>query len=202
MHPRVRALVFALVSALVCALFLPLLVAWWVPAAAAAASDADPTGVWPLVPEPDVVRPFEPPPAPWVAGHRGVDLAGHPGQVVHSALGGTVGFVGSIGGKPVVTVIHGARRTTYEPVVATVERGQEVAAGDPLGRLVVTDSHCFPATCLHWGLIRGEDYLDPLSLVFSGPVRLLPLWRDEPVTARLPWTSPLDRWPRPLDWLG
>jgi hypothetical protein len=166
----------------------------------------EPRGVWPLDPEPDVVRPFEPPPQPYAAGHRGVDLAGTPGQAVLAALAGTVGFAGSIGGKPVVTVLHGARRTTYEPVVATVEPGQHVAAGDVLGRLVTVDSHCFPATCLHWGLVegRGEDqhYLDPLTLVGGGPVRLLPLWRDEPAVVRLPWTPPLGRWRSPIDWLA
>ena len=92
-------------------------------------------------------------------------------------------------------MLHGGRRTTYEPVVASVERGQAVAAGDVLGRLVVTDSHCFPAACLHWGLVEGDGdartYLDPLSLVGGGPVRLLPLWRDDPVTVRLPWSPPL-----------
>lgn len=200
MHRRVRPLV----SALFLVLLAPLGAGLAGPSAPATAADTDtdtqPIGVWPLVPEPDVVRPFEPPPAPWAAGHRGVDLAGHAGQVVRAALGGTVGFVGSIGGKPVVTVIHGARRTTYEPVVATAVRGQEVSAGDPLGRLVVADSHCFPAACLHWGLIRGVDYLDPLSLVGAGPIRLLPLWRDEPLLPRLPWTSTLDLWARPLGW--
>lgn len=158
-----------------------------------------PDGVWPLEPEPDVVRGFEPPPTPFAAGHRGVDLAGWPGQAVRATLPGTVGFAGSIGGKPVVTVLHGGRRTTYEPVVASVERGQAVAAGEVLGRLTLTDSHCFPAACLHWGLIRGEDYLDPLSLIGSGPVRLLPLWRGDPMAVRLPWTSTLDSWRRPLD---
>jgi murein DD-endopeptidase MepM/ murein hydrolase activator NlpD len=162
--------------------------------------------VWPLSPEPDVVRGFEPPPGSYASGHRGVDLAGTPGQSVLSALPGTIGFAGSIGGKPVVTVVHGGRRTTYEPVVASVHRGQEVAAGDVLGRLVVVDSHCFPAACLHWGLIEGrgddEEYLDPLSLVGGGPVRLLPLWRDEPATLRVPWTPPLQRWRRPVDWLA
>ncbi|GAA5128898.1 hypothetical protein GCM10023339_57390 [Alloalcanivorax gelatiniphagus] len=168
------------------------------------ASPEDPAGVWPLSPEPDVVRGFEPPPHPYASGHRGVDLAGSPGQPVLAALPGTVGFAGSIGGKPVVTVLHGGRRTTYEPVVASVERGQQVAAGGVLGRLVVTDSHCFPAACLHWGLVEGtgddQTYLDPLTLVGGGPVRLLPLWRDEPVTLRLPWTPPLQTWRRPLDW--
>lgn len=168
-----------------------------------AAAD-EPAGVWPLDPEPDVVHPFEPPPHPYASGHRGVDLVGTPGQAVRTALPGVVGFVGSIGGKPVVTVLHGARRTTYEPVVASVERGQEVAGGDVLGRLVVTDSHCFPSACLHWGLIEGsgadQTYLDPLTLVGGGPIRLLPLWRDEPVMVRLPWTPPLEQWRRPLDW--
>jgi murein DD-endopeptidase MepM/ murein hydrolase activator NlpD len=166
----------------------------------------DPAGVWPLAPEPEVVRGFEPPPHPYAAGHRGADLAGSPGQAVRAALGGTVGFAGSIGGKPVVTVRHGNRRTTYEPVAASVERGETVGPGDVLGHLVVTDSHCFPAACLHWGLIAGrgaaEEYLDPLSLVGGGPVRLLPLWRDEPVAPRLPWTPPLEAWRRPVDWLA
>ena len=166
----------------------------------------DPVGGWPLDPRPDVVRHFEPPPNPYAAGHRGVDLAGAPGQAVRASLAGTVGFAGAIGGKPVVTVLHGGRRTTYEPVVASVARGQVVAAGDVLGRLVVADSHCFPAACLHWGLVEGDGdartYLDPLSLVGGGPVRLLPLWRDDPVTVRLPWSPPLATWRRAVDWLA
>lgn len=172
----------------------------------ASAATEEAVGMWPLDPEPEVVRGFEPPPNPYATGHRGADLAGAPGQAVRSAMPGTVGFAGSIGGKPVVTVLHGGRRTTYEPVVATVEKGQEVSAGDVIGRLVVTDSHCFPAACLHWGLIEGQGddqaYLDPLSLVGGGPVRLLPLWRDEPVTRRLPWAPPLESWQRPVDFLA
>jgi murein DD-endopeptidase MepM/ murein hydrolase activator NlpD len=186
---RARAAVVVVVVALLCL----------APPTAAAPGPGD--GGWPLAPEPEVVRGFEPPPHPYASGHRGVDLAGAPGQAVRAALPGTVGFAGSIGGKPVVTVVHGGRRTTYEPVVASVERGQEVAAGDVLGHLVVTDGHCFPAACLHWGLIEGEDYLDPLALIGTGPVRLLPLWEDEPVVRHPPWSPPLERWRRPVDWL-
>ena len=164
-----------------------------VPARASAAE-----GVWPLDPQPEVVAVFDPPAAPWEPGHRGVDLAGHAGQAVRSALPGQVAFAGTVAGKPVVTVDHGGRRTTYEPVVATVSVGDTVAGGDEVGRLAVLHGHCLPAACLHWGLRRGDTYLDPLSLVGGGPVRLLPLWREEPVTiSSRPWRSPLSLWRPP-----
>lgn len=171
-----------------------------------AAASPEPAGVWPLAPDPEVVRAFEPPPSPYASGHRGVDLAGAPGQAVVATLPGRVAFAGSIGGKPVVTVVHGERRTTYEPVVASVAVGDIVDAGQVLGRLTVSDSHCFPAACLHWGLIEGtgdgQVHLDPLSLVGGGPVRLLPLWRDEPVADSSGWRPLREVWLRPLDWLG
>lgn len=152
----------------------------------------DPVGVWPLQPEPDVVDRFDPPDQPWGAGHRGVDLAGRTGQEVRSALPGRVVFAGRIAGRGVVVVGHGSTRTTYEPVTATVRVGDDVAAGDGIGRLELTGSHCFPRTCLHWGWLRGEAYLDPLRLVGAGPVRLLPLWRVLPAPATLGAFTPAD----------
>jgi murein DD-endopeptidase MepM/ murein hydrolase activator NlpD len=151
----------------------------------AALPDTDPTGVWPLEPEPEVVEGFDPPDSPYGAGHRGVDLAGSPGQAVRSALPGRVTFAGSLAGRGVVVVDHGPTRTTYEPVAAAVSVGDRVAAGDRIGTLQLPGSHCFPLACLHWGWIRNADdvYLDPLRLVGAGPVRLLPLWRDTPVGA-------------------
>lgn len=143
-----------------------------------------PRGEWPLRPQPQVTRRFDPPDAPWGAGHRGVDLLGSPGQVVYAALDGTVSYAGSIAGKPVVAINHGEVRTTYEPVVATVHVGDVVTAGAPIGRLSTDGSHCWPQSCLHWGLIRnyGHVYLDPLTVVGGGPkpIRLLPLWRNRP----------------------
>ena len=141
----------------------------------------DPVGVWPLQPEPDVVHAFDPPDSPYGTGHRGVDLLGTVGQPVVAALPGSVTFAGSLAGRGVVVVDHGATRTTYEPVAATVVVGTPVAAGARVGTLELAGSHCFPRACLHWGWIEGETYLDPLRLVGAGPVRLLPLWRDEPV---------------------
>ena len=147
------------------------------------ATSPDPVGVWPLRPEPEVVRPFDPPDSPYGAGHRGVDLLGRAGQPVLTALPGTVTYAGPLAGRGVVVVDHGTARTTYEPVTATVAVGTPVAAGSGLGTLEMAGSHCFPRACLHWGWIEGETYLDPLRLVGFGPVRLLPLWRAEPAGA-------------------
>jgi murein DD-endopeptidase MepM/ murein hydrolase activator NlpD len=154
---------------------------------ATAGTTTDPVGVWPLQPEPEVVRPFDPPDSPYGAGHRGVDLLGHVGQPVLSALPGTVSWAGFLAGRGVVVVDHGATRTTYEPVTATVAVGTPVAAGSQIGALALPGSHCFPRACLHWGWLEGETYLDPLRLVRAGPVRLLPLWRDMPSDGSRPY---------------
>lgn len=133
-------------------------------------------GVWPLHPRPEVVSAFDPPSSTYGAGHRGVDLAGEVGQVVRAAVPGRVTFAGVIAGVGVVVVGHGATRTTYQPVRASVAVGAEVTAGDEVGRLERFGSHCAPRSCLHWGLVEGGTYLDPLTLVGAGPVRLLPLF--------------------------
>jgi murein DD-endopeptidase MepM/ murein hydrolase activator NlpD len=148
-----------------------------VPAAAHADPGSAPAeGVWPLDPRPEVVARFDPPDSRWGAGHRGVDLAGHVGQPVRAAAPGRVTFAGTLAGRGVVVVDHGTTRTTYEPVDASVAVGDRVPAGAMVGRLQLFGSHCFPRACLHWGLIEGRDrYLDPLTLVGAGPVRLLPL---------------------------
>lgn len=158
-----------------------LLVLVTLPLAVAVPAVADPSpapsrhGVWPLPPRPDVVDGFDPPATPWGSGHRGVDLGGHVGQEVHTALAGTITFASRLAGRGVVVVDHGGVRTTYEPVSATVQVGDRVAKGAVIGTLQRASSHCFPRACLHWGLIRGETYLDPLTLVGAGPIRLLPL---------------------------
>ncbi|WP_182377114.1 M23 family metallopeptidase [Nocardioides sp. WS12] len=141
----------------------------------------DPVGVWPLAPVPEVIERFDPPTDPWGSGHRGVDLLGRAAQPVRAALPGRVAFAGRIAGRGVVVVSHGDTRTTYEPVTADVAAGDALVAGDAIGHLEVVGSHCFPRACLHWGWLRGETYLDPLRLVGGGPVRLLPLWRDQEI---------------------
>ena len=146
-------------------------------------------GTWPLTPRPQVVRGFDPPASPWGAGHRGVDLLGHRGQVVRAARAGRITFAGGLAGRGVVVVDHGVLRTSYEPVTASVEVGDLVAAGQPIGSLQAGHSHCSPQVCLHWGLLRGRVYLNPLLLVGGGPVRLLPLRGAPPAGAGPPSAS-------------
>ncbi len=137
------------------------------------------TALWSApLPEAAVTRPFDHLPHRYAAGHRGVDLAGAPGAPVLAAGDGIVAFAGMVAGRPVVSVDHpGGLRTTYEPVAASVGGGQAVARGSPLGVLMAGHAGCPVAACLHWGLRRGEDYLDPMGLVAPPRIRLLPLYR-------------------------
>ncbi|WP_205625669.1 murein hydrolase activator EnvC family protein [Actinomadura atramentaria] len=144
---------------------------------------------WPLgPPTPTVVRAFSPPAVPWGPGHRGVDLAARPGAPVRAAGAGTVSYAGRLAGRSVVAVSHGVLRTTYLPVLPSVRVGAAVAAGTPIGVLErVPSPHC-AVPCLHWGLLRGTVYLDPLSLVGRG-VRLLPQWATASSAPHVPGTA-------------
>ena len=129
---------------------------------------------WPLAPPHPVVRPFQPPPTPFGPGHRGVDLGGQPGDPVVAAGDGVVVYAADLALRGVVSIDHGdGLRTTYEPVTAAVVVGQRVTRGTVVGHLAPGHLGC-PGSCLHWGARRGEEYLDPLGLVTTGRVRLLP----------------------------
>ncbi|MEZ0448647.1 peptidoglycan DD-metalloendopeptidase family protein [Cellulomonas sp. ICMP 17802] len=123
----------------------------------------------------DVARGFEPPPRPWAAGHRGVDLRAVAAASVLSPVDGVVTFAGAVAGRGVVTVTDASgRRSSLEPVLTGVRVGDAVVAGQALGILTTEGSHCAPATCLHWGVRVGDDYVDPLALLpGAGPVVLL-----------------------------
>lgn len=123
-----------------------------------------------------LLRAFDPPDVAWGPGHRGVDLAASPGTEVRAAGPGTVLLAGDLAGRGVVVVEHdGGLRTTYEPVDSVVGIGRVVVAGELLGRVGPGSVHCGrPPTCLHWGLRRGRDYLDPWRLLDRGRPVLLP----------------------------
>lgn len=131
---------------------------------------------WPLGSSRPVTRPFLPPTSLYGPGHRGVDLAGVPGEPVHAAAEGVVVFAGVVVDRPVISIDHdGGLRTTYEPVIPSVARGDRVRRGDPIGALAPGHPGCSAPACLHWGLRRDRQYLDPLLLLRPLRVRLLPL---------------------------
>lgn len=141
----------------------------------ASASAAPGDFAWPLHPKPRIVTPFAPPAQDWLPGHRGVDLAGDDGLPVLAVADGTVVFAGSVAGKPVVSVDHpGGLRSTYEPVTASVSAGTRVRRGTVLGSLAPGHEGC-SMTCLHWGIRRGREYLDPTALVRTRPIVLKPV---------------------------
>lgn len=150
--------------------------------------------LWPVGDRPAVVRAWSPPASAYGPGHRGVDLAAPIGAPVRAQAAGRVSFAGRVAGRGVVSVeLTGTGdpplRTTYEPVAATVTKGDEVTPGQVIGTLELPTGHCPPTapSCLHWGLRRGDTYLDPLSLLDPSllnrtPPRLLPVWNTAPDT--------------------
>jgi len=131
---------------------------------------------WPLDPRPAVLRAFDPPAKPWLSGHRGVDLeAAKDGAPLFAPSAGRVSFVGVVVDRPVLTIDHGnGLRSSFEPVVSALRVGSAVAEGDVVGQ--VQAGHCGRAPpCLHWGVRRGEEYVNPLAFVMDlRPSVLLP----------------------------
>lgn len=146
---------------------------------------------WPLSPKPEVVHTFNPPDKPWLSGHRGVDLgtahdAGPPGhasgvtaQEVTAPADGVVTFAGVVVDRPVLTIDHGnGLRSSFEPLDSNLRPGDQVTKGQVIGSVPggpTGSGHCAD-TCLHWGVRRGEEYINPLTLVEDlRPSILLPL---------------------------
>lgn len=129
-----------------------------------------------------IVDTFRPPAQPWAPGNRGIDYATTPGQTVHASAAGDVVFAGQVGGSLFVVVAHDdGLRTTYAFLDAiAVRRGQRVAQGDVVG---------LAGSGLHFGVRRGEQYLDPLSVIGARvEVRLVPHRQAaRPVEAREVW---------------
>ncbi|WP_125044738.1 M23 family metallopeptidase [Streptomyces chrestomyceticus] len=155
---------------------------------------------------PTVARGWEPPPAPWAPGHRGVDLLAAEDATVRAAAPGRVLFAGKVAGRGVLSIeVSGSGRpplrTTYEPVHPTVHKGDHVTAGQTVAKLGPGPFHC-STPCLHWGLLRDKTYLDPLSLLPAamlnpGPSRLLPVINvPEPNNAPGRRDPPRSRHPR------
>lgn len=124
-----------------------------------------------VLPPGPVVRGFEPPPAPYARGHRGIDVAASPGDAVRAAINGVVSFSGMVAGRPIVSITNGTEIVSVEPVIGHVSVGIEVRAGDVIGRVGI-GGHC-SLRCMHLGVRVNGRYVDPSR----SRRRLLPLGR-------------------------
>lgn len=152
------------------------------------ASPANPTAAqaweWPLRPQPAdlrgaVLRDFDPPDKPWLSGHRGVDLrTTSDGAAVTAPASGVVSFVGIVVDRPVITIDHGAGfKSSFEPVSSSLTAGALVGPGDAIGS--VNPGHCAGLPCVHWGVRKDGEYIDPLSFFLDlRPSVLLPVARS------------------------
>ncbi len=155
----------------------------WVPSAASAADRNGPTAAatspgdalarwrWPVLPA-RIVAPFVAPAHAYGPGHRGIDLAASPGDVVAAPASGLIAFAGSVAGRGVVTIDHGdGLVTTLEPVVAGVPVGAPVHAGDQVGT-VDAGGHASVGT-VHFGVRRDGVYINPMLLLGGIPRAIL-----------------------------
>jgi murein DD-endopeptidase MepM/ murein hydrolase activator NlpD len=130
------------------------------------------------MPQPAVIRGFAIGPTLFSPGHRGVDLAAEVGAQILAPADGTVFFAGVLAGRPVLSIDHGGGLiSSFEPVSSPLRRGQNVRQGEVIGVLAPVPGHCAPAGCLHWGVRRAGQYIDPLTLLAGrrGPAVLLPM---------------------------
>jgi murein DD-endopeptidase MepM/ murein hydrolase activator NlpD len=118
-----------------------------------------------------IAQRFDAPACRWCPGNRGVDYATRPGEPVRAAATGRVVFAGLVAGRRWVTIAHrDGLRSSYGPLAAiAVRAGGGVAAGQAVGRA---------AGRLHFGVRRGDEYVDPETVL--GPAlrlrpRLVPL---------------------------
>ena len=138
------------------------------------ATMSDANWLWPMEPR-NVAREFVPPPEPWSAGHRGIDIRGDQGALIIAVADGTVHFAGTIVDRGVVSIAHadGHTVTSFEPVQPLVARGDRVRTGQPIATLEGVHAGC--GSCLHFGVRIDDEYRDPLNwLVLERPV-LLPI---------------------------
>ncbi len=128
----------------------------------------------------EVTRRFAPPGLPWEPGNRGVDLAAHAGEPVYATTAGVVLYAGELAGRGVISIRAGTLRTTYEPVNPVVHAGDVVAEAEVIGYVSDRADSCGPpGSCLHWGALRSNVYIDPMGLLRAPAIRLLPIWNRQ-----------------------
>ncbi|SKB01001.1 Peptidase family M23 [Agreia bicolorata] len=143
-----------------------------------------PAWAWPVGDPHVIIRDWQPPPNEYSAGHRGIDIAASPGDIIVAPDSGIVHFAGRVVDRTVVSIAHtGDLVSSYEPLETTLKKGDRVERGQQIG-VVVASGHC-AESCLHFGVRHDGRYISPLLLLDARPrAVLLPVDHD----ARAPTT--------------
>jgi murein DD-endopeptidase MepM/ murein hydrolase activator NlpD len=152
------------------------------PAFPSIAATSPPVGSWTWPIEGRVVRGFEPPPTPFSAGHRGIDIAAAFGTPVHAPADGVVSFSGFVAGELFLTIDHGDgyRSTDSWLGQVLVRKGTAVKRGDVIALSGRGDPKVAVEN-LMFGVRIGDDYIDPLTVLT--PQSAVDLIRLAPLTA-------------------
>ncbi|MFT8787479.1 MAG: hypothetical protein ABF806_02850 [Bifidobacterium psychraerophilum] len=127
--------------------------------------------LWP-VKHPKMLRAFDPPEQPWLAGHRGVDLGIEMGEQLFAPASGTIAFSGKVAGKDVVTLLCEPWLLSFEPAVSDLAVGSAVERSTGFAVAVGSSDHCGDE-CLHWGVRDAAgNYRNPESLAGSSRIVL------------------------------
>lgn len=120
----------------------------------------------------ELLRGYEPPPHPYGAGHRGVDLAAAGGQAVIAPADGVVSFSGPVAGRGVLSIrVDEQTVLSMEPVETPLGKNAPVQRGHSVG-VVAAGGHCASA-CLHLGVRVDGEYVNPMRYL-AGVPELLP----------------------------
>jgi len=156
----IRAVISALLSLAAVAL-----------ASVSATADTQPAWDWPLEPPHPIIRPYVAPETPYSAGHRGIDIGAASSAEVRAPTAGIVHFTGVVVDRPVLSLLHpGGLITSYEPVISSLARGDQVQRGEIIGEL--QPGHC-SALCLHFGVRLDGQYVSPLNYLGAVPRAIL-----------------------------
>lgn len=127
---------------------------------------------WPVAAPHPIVRPYLAPATPYAAGHRGIDIRAPAGAEVRAPADGVVHFAGVVVDRPVLSLDHGGSvLSSYEPVTTTLQEGDIVRRGQPIGTL--ESGHCAADACLHVGVRISGEYVSPLLFLGGQPRAVL-----------------------------
>jgi hypothetical protein len=118
---------------------------------------------WPLQ-SPEILSEFDLPAQTWLAGHRGVDLIVHGGELLLAPESGTISFAGKVAGKDVVS-IQGVRWLhSFEPAVTSYGVGTTITRSSAFAEVRGSSDHC-DSLCVHWGVRdAAKQYRDSVKM--------------------------------------